>query len=178
MLKTVTPSLQRRERPASLVRGPVMTAQAAKESRGVDAEDEHLAVRHHAPLLITADSTAPILEIARRVHVAAFGPTAPLVRFRGSAVSCDRRQFTLEWTTLMNAARSGSVLISDVEQLPRVAQQLCTEFLQNASRSSAPMPRLMSGTTVSLLHRVRAGTFSEALLYRLNVIHLIARERE
>src|SRR4029078_7961200 len=32
--------------------------------------------------------------------------------------------------------------------------------------------RLISGTTVSLLDRIAAGTFSEQLFYRLNIIHL------
>jgi DNA-binding NtrC family response regulator len=144
----------------------------------VDVEDEHLAVRHHAPLLITADSTESMLAIAHRVHAAAFGAKAPFVRFRASAVSCDHRQFAQEWATLMQAARGGSVLVTDIDQLPRAAQQLCNEVLASARGSSASTARLMSGTTVSLLHRVRAGTFSEALLYRLNVIHLIARDRD
>jgi transcriptional regulator of acetoin/glycerol metabolism len=34
--------------------------------------------------------------------------------------------------------------------------------------------RLISGTTTSLLDRVAAGTFSERLFYRLNIIHLLA----
>jgi DNA-binding NtrC family response regulator len=34
--------------------------------------------------------------------------------------------------------------------------------------------RLVSGSTVSLLQRVLAGTFSAQLFYRLNVIHVVA----
>ena len=45
--------------------------------------------------------------------------------------------------------------------------------LQSARMSSAAA-RLISGTTVSLLDRVAAGTFSERLFYRLNIIHLVA----
>jgi DNA-binding NtrC family response regulator len=47
---------------------------------------------------------------------------------------------------------------------------LLTE-LESARRPSATA-RLISGTTVSLLDRVSAGTFSERLFYRLNIIHL------
>jgi transcriptional regulator of acetoin/glycerol metabolism len=43
--------------------------------------------------------------------------------------------------------------------------------LQAARRPSAAV-RLISGTTVSLLDRITAGTFSARLFYRLNVIHL------
>jgi DNA-binding NtrC family response regulator len=38
--------------------------------------------------------------------------------------------------------------------------------------------RLIFGTTVSLLDRVTAGTFSDRLFYRLNVIHLTARDAD
>jgi transcriptional regulator of aromatic amino acid metabolism len=45
--------------------------------------------------------------------------------------------------------------------------------LESARRPSAAV-RLISGTTVSLLERVAAGTFSERLFYRLNILHLVA----
>ena len=45
--------------------------------------------------------------------------------------------------------------------------------LESARVPSAAV-RLISGTTVSLLDRVAAGTFSERLFYRLNTIHLAA----
>jgi DNA-binding NtrC family response regulator len=41
-----------------------------------------------------------------------------------------------------------------------------------SERESSPAIRLITGTTVSLLERVIAGTFSELLFYRLNIIHL------
>lgn len=154
-----------------------MCANAAKSPRGVDADDQHLAVRHRAPLLITASSTDAVVAIARGVHVAAFGACAPLVKFRASSVSCHRERFVAELTSLMHAARGGSILVTDIEQLPYAAQHHCIEFLEQLRQSPFPSaPRLMSGTTVSLLRCVRAGRFSEELLYRLNVIHLVVRD--
>ncbi|HUE86503.1 MAG TPA: sigma 54-interacting transcriptional regulator [Vicinamibacterales bacterium] len=58
--------------------------------------------------------------------------------------------------------------------MPNAAQTLFTESLSQfrAARSTLAT-RLMAGTTVSLLDRVKAGQFSEDLLYRLNTIHLV-----
>jgi transcriptional regulator of acetoin/glycerol metabolism len=64
------------------------------------------------------------------------------------------------------------VLLRAVEEMPSAVQEafidLLTE-LESARRPSATV-RLISGTTVSLLDRVSAGTFSERLFYRLNII--------
>ena len=46
--------------------------------------------------------------------------------------------------------------------------------LQSARAPSAAV-RVISGTTVSLLDRIAAGTFSERLFYRLNLLHLVMR---
>jgi DNA-binding NtrC family response regulator len=63
-----------------------------------------------------------------------------------------------------------------VEEVPSAAQDALIDLLaalESARRPSAAV-RLISGTTVSLLDRVAAGTFSERLFYRLNIIHLMA----
>jgi DNA-binding NtrC family response regulator len=41
-------------------------------------------------------------------------------------------------------------------------------------RGPSTAVRLMSGTTVSLVDRIAAGTFSAQLFYRLNIIHVTA----
>jgi DNA-binding NtrC family response regulator len=77
---------------------------------------------------------------------------------------------------LLDVAAGGSVLVSAVEEMPSAAQDALIDLLaalESARRPSAAV-RLISGTTVSLLERVAAGTFSERLFYRLNIIHLVA----
>jgi DNA-binding NtrC family response regulator len=77
---------------------------------------------------------------------------------------------------LLDAAAGGSVLISAVEEMPALVQKALIDLLaglESARRPSAAV-RLISGTTVSLLDRVEAGTFSDRLFYRLNIIHLRA----
>jgi len=74
------------------------------------------------------------------------------------------------------AAAGGSVLISAVEEMPPAVQDTLIELLAGPefSRGTSTGVRLISGTTVSLLDRIAAGTFSEQLFYRLNIIHLTA----
>jgi DNA-binding NtrC family response regulator len=68
------------------------------------------------------------------------------------------------------------VLVSAVEKMPSAAQDAWIDLLAalESSRRPSAAVRLISGTTVSLLDRVAAGTFSERLFYRLNIIHLVA----
>lgn len=76
----------------------------------------------------------------------------------------------------VDAAAGGSVLVSAVEEMPSAVQDALIDLLaalESARRPSAAV-RLISGTTVSLFDRVAAGTFSERLFYRLNIIHLVA----
>ena len=82
-------------------------------------------------------------------------------------------------TGLLHAAAGGSILLSDVEEMPPVVQPVLLELLAELAlaRPRSAAVRLMSGTTVSLLDRVTAGTFSNRLFYRLNVIHLTPRDQ-
>jgi DNA-binding NtrC family response regulator len=60
--------------------------------------------------------------------------------------------------------------------MPAAVQEAFVDLLaglESARKPSAAV-RLISGTTVSLLDRIAAGSFSERLFYRLNIIHLIA----
>ena len=68
------------------------------------------------------------------------------------------------------------MLISDVEGMPRIVQDMLIELLADLELARTPFPavRLISGTTVSLLDRIGGGTFSDRLFYRLNTIHLLA----
>ena len=80
---------------------------------------------------------------------------------------------------LLDAAAGGTLLIADIEEMPPAAQDALSELLAELqfTRSPSAEARLITGTTVSLLDRVAAGTFSERLFYRLNIIHLIVGNR-
>src|SRR5581483_8234424 len=66
--------------------------------------------------------------------------------------------------------------ISLVEEMPQTVQDTLIELLDGLEFTRRPCDavRLISGTTVSLLDRIAAGTFSDRLFYRLNIIHLMA----
>ena len=71
------------------------------------------------------------------------------------------------------------MLISGVEETPPLVQNVLVELLDRLESARHPLAavRLISGTTVSLLDRVAAGTFSDRLFYRLNIIHLMPGDR-
>lgn len=80
---------------------------------------------------------------------------------------------------LIAAANGGSLLLSSVEDLPLSVQMRLTGlFAGLGACGEAAAVRLIAGTTVSLRQRMRTGTFLEPLFYRLNVIHLVANNRE
>jgi hypothetical protein len=58
------------------------------------------------------------------------------------------------------------MLISDVEEMPPIVQDVLLELLAGLEFARRPSDavRLISGPTVSLLDRVTAGTFSDRLL--------------
>lgn len=60
--------------------------------------------------------------------------------------------------------------------MPAAAQDGLIDLLAalEDARTPSAAVRLISGTTVSLIDRVAAGTFSERLFYRLSIIHLVA----
>jgi DNA-binding NtrC family response regulator len=141
-------------------------------------EDEDVASRSPARLLITAQTQQRVETLARRVHET--GPRAPFPFVYTSAGDLPVEPETLKeyCANVFAAATGGSVLISAVEEMPPVVQDALDRLLAGLefARSPSAEVRLISGTTVSLLDRVAAGTFSARLFYRLNSIHLMAGE--
>jgi transcriptional regulator of aromatic amino acid metabolism len=69
-----------------------------------------------------------------------------------------------------------SIVIHDVDEMPSVVQNQLLDLLAELELARPPSTavRLVCGTTVSLLDGIAAGTLSERLFYRLNIIHLIS----
>ena len=114
--------------------------------------------------------------LARRIH--GIGPRAqlPFVVTCAGELPIGAQALRDDCARVLDAAAGDSVLVSAVEEMPSAAQDALIDLLaalESARRPAAPV-RLISGTTVSLLDRVAAGTFSERLFYRLNIIHLVA----
>jgi Transcriptional regulator containing PAS, AAA-type ATPase, and DNA-binding domains len=139
-------------------------------------EDEDVARRSPARLLITAATQHGVETLAQRVH--ATGPRAqfPFIQTWAGDLPIEPELLEEYCTSVLAAAAGGSVLFSAVEQMPPSVQDALHALLDRlefAHGTSAEV-RLISGTTTSLFERVAAGTFSERLFYRLNIIHLLA----
>jgi DNA-binding NtrC family response regulator len=149
--------------------------------RGCDAgdaqEDQELAARcAEATLLITATCSADVETVARRIHSASDRAASPFVHVAGSALPADAAILVEACGDLLDRARGGSLLVSDVERMPAVVQNQLMETIVGLQRARAPSGgvRLIAGTTTTLHERVADGMFSERLFYRLNTIHVVA----
>ena len=137
--------------------------------------DEEVASQSPARLLITASTQQEVETLARRVH--GTGPRAqfPFVQTWAGELPAGPELLKEYCARFLDAAAGGSVLVSAVEEMPAAVQDALIDLLGGleSTRRPAAAARLISGTTVPLLDRVTAGTFSERLFYRLNMIHLI-----
>jgi DNA-binding NtrC family response regulator len=142
-------------------------------------DDEDLASHSPARVLITASTQQGVEMLARRVHAGGPRSQSPFVHVCGGGLSVEPEVVKEYFTRVLTTAAGGSILISAVEEMAPAVQDALMELL--AGFEFAPTPsatvRLISGTTVSLLDRVNAGTFSDRLFYRLNVIHLMSGDR-
>jgi DNA-binding NtrC family response regulator len=142
-------------------------------------EDEEIAGRSDVPLLITADTRYEVERLARRIHDAGRRSPHPFVPVRVRAWPDTARTIRKRWSAVFGAAAGGTVFLNGVEDMSPVFQDVLIEMIDDLQRTQTPSTaaRLVSGTTVSLLDRIKAGTFSERLFYRLNFIHLVVRGR-
>ena len=138
-------------------------------------EDEAVATGSPARVLITAPTQQGVEALARRVHEAGPRAQSPFVYTCAGEFPVEPEVLKEYCTSVLAAAAGGTVLISAVDEMPPSVQDALSELLARLqfARSPSADVRLISGTTVSLLDRVAAGTFSERLFYRLNIIHLM-----
>ena len=152
----------------------VRSAGDATSVAGQPVEDEELASRSSARLLISGLTEEGVQMLARRIHMSGPRADSPFVHTRAAEFPVGTtalREFCIHFLT---AADGGSVLISAIEEMPASVQGTLMALLQRLEAEGVPSGavRLISGTTVSLMERVTAGMFSAPLFYRLNMIHL------
>src|SRR5690349_5237281 len=130
-------------------------------------EDEELANQSPVRLLITAPTVQAVETLARRIH--GTGPRAQFPFVQTGAVELPvGPQLLKEYCArLLDSAAGGTLLVSAIEEMPATVQDAMIDLLGRLESARVPsaMARLISGTTVSLLDRVAAGTFSERLFY-------------
>jgi DNA-binding NtrC family response regulator len=138
--------------------------------------DEDVACRCAARLLISASTARGAEALARRIHAAGPRSQCPFVHVWARDFPVDPQALREYCGTVLDRAARGSMLIDAVEEMSPTVQDVLIELLAGLEliRRPSAAVRLISGTTVSLLDRIAAGTFSEQLFYRLNIIRLMA----
>lgn len=137
-------------------------------------EDEALAAGLSTTVLISAATPAAVETIAYRIHQGSIRASRPFICVNAADFPSEEHLLGAACLRLFNAAHGGTVFLNNVERMSSPMQQQFTVLLDafELGRSAHDALRLVSGTTVWLFERVCAGTFSEALFYRLNVLHL------
>lgn len=139
-------------------------------------EDEDLAVGSPSTtLLITAPHEADVAALGRRIHLAGARAAFPFVHVHGASLPTEAAGFSTLCGRLLDAARGGSLLLTEIEQMPAAVQDAFSHLLVEQENARGQV-RVMTGTTASLWNGVAAGTFSERLFYQLNVLHLVATD--
>lgn len=141
-----------------------------------DAADEEVARRCTTRLLISASTELKVEALARRIHEGGARAHCPFLHLWAADFPAEPQALREYCSSFLDGAAEGSLLIDAVEEMPRAVQDTLIETLAELeiARSPSDAVRLISGTTVSLLGRIAAGTFSDQLFYRLNIIHLMA----
>ena len=113
--------------------------------------------------------------LARRIHAASDRAAFPFVRVAAATLPIDAAVLTERCADLLDTARGGSLLLTDVEQMPAFVQNRLVETFDCLQAALEPTcrVRLLAGTTTALYERIADGTFAERLFYRLNIIHLV-----
>jgi len=140
------------------------------------SDDVALAARSAwATVLITADGAAAVERLARRIHAASGRGSFPFVLVAAATLPIDAAVVVETCAGLLDTAQGGSLLLTDVEQMPPIVQEGLMDTLAGlqAALERTGRVRLMAGTTTSLYERIAGGTFSERLFYQLNTLHVI-----
>jgi DNA-binding NtrC family response regulator len=143
-------------------------------------EDEVLAARCNAPVLITSSSACAVEKVARRVHRASVRAASPFLQISAREFPVDPVRLRRFCADLVATACGGTLLIDELEHLPPIVQEQLMDLLGELQHPisilgfAAPL-RLITGTTAALGDLLSGGAFSDRLFYRLNVIHLVVR---
>ena len=154
------------------------TLTAPAHGTGQLVEDEDLAIRCPSTnLLITAPAPSVVEHLAWRIHSAGTRAAFPFVHRSASCFPLGTKALSQTCAGLRAAAVGGTILITDIEQIPVSIQDQFMDMVaewQNP-RDSSRSVRLIAGTTASLRDCVATRGFSESLFYRLNTIHIVVR---
>ena len=70
-----------------------------------------------------------------------------------------------------------TLLLREVHALGEAEQAEIARVVGGPDSPRVNAPRIISTSSVSLFDRVRKGAFDERLFYRLNVVHIVVKEK-
>ena len=138
-----------------------------------------------APVLISSDDSIDAKALGAWIHALSPRRTGrlivldahglePDVRFEDFEPARDRS----ESFRAADRLSGGTLLLTNLEAMPLGTQTKLCRFLDRRATRVPPTLRVVA-TTDSFVHeRVQSGQIREELFYRLNVIHIVLRERD
>jgi len=140
------------------------------------AFDIHVAAKTRAPVLISAPASCAE-NVARAIAAYSSAWTPP------ELVVCDCADGVNLAEAVASARARGidpdkvTVLLREVHALGETEQAEIARVVGEPGGLRDHLPRIISTSSVSLFDRVRKGTFDERLFYRLNVMHIVVKEK-
>jgi DNA-binding NtrC family response regulator len=139
--------------------------------RGPDWEEIrqfiHVAAACRASVLISGGNRRVRESLARLIHQESALRDAPFVVVDSRSTS----------NRCLESPSPGSLFIEQAHDLSSTMQAPLLDLLERQARRPPDVTRVMAGATHALFVKVRSGTFSSDLFYRLNIIHLVIRPR-
>ena len=151
----------------------------------IPADELVLASQCPVNVLVTATSHDDRLACARLIHDNSMRSSGPFVVARGRGAS--GRDIAGDDVELwFERASGGSLFIDDVSGLGREGQAQLFQHLERNALSrgtesddaNRKQVRVITGASRTLFAAIAAGRFSEALFYRLNLIHIDRLDRD
>ena len=140
------------------------------------AFDIHVAAQTRAPVLISAPASCAE-NVARAIAAYSSAWTPP------ELVVCDCAEGVNLAEAVASARARGvdldkvTLLLREVHALGEAEQAEIARVVGGLDSPSVNVPRIISTSSVSLFDRVRKGVFDERLFYRLNVMHIVVKEK-
>lgn len=142
------------------------------------ALDIHVAANTRAPVLISAP--APCAEnVARAIAAFSSGWTAPELVVCDCAVGLNLAEVVASAQARGVDPDKVTLLLREVHALSEADQaEIARVVGEPGGPRSTIAPRIISTSSVSLFDWVRKGAFNERLFYRLNVMHIVVKEKK
>jgi CheY-like chemotaxis protein len=123
-------------------------------------DNENLASRSRARVLISAVASGEPEACARRVHGLSVRRRLPFVGAEAGDFPVEAQLLRDTYSHLLDDAAGGTIYINSIEAMPPRVQDVFVELLGEleSTRDATAAVRLVSGTTVSLLDCIAAGT--------------------